>query len=470
MAGFNEEFSRIAKNFKDLAEFGINGIQKLFNFGAKGSKLTQTGLIGLYWGVAAILQVAFAPWLFSKLGNGVLALANSDSILMKFAIQTVGNFSYRTLSLLEHLPVVGTLFSKAYLPWAVTGVIGVLFASNLLQVINEQNKTIRQQLNSLKQINKKAYDEINGYDLVLISDLRDNNVINAEPYKLYLSNDGKYIARDLNGKVHQSSLPKNLVDLTDLDEKLNNPEFKSKVLDYTSKEGHTVKGNLFRYLQFYATTVASTGFEEAVKASSMRFVLSMGVPAFAFFFACLCKVQPGIALSNAVWLSVAGWALPYGAIGALGAVHKGYTSIYETLWPIDHNKARADRAKLEKQQALEEEQLLDKKGDRGHRLTDEPNLGQFTNNLNTDPNPLEAAAQKEAESAEKRRLALEAHYSRHPVVGKTPQEAAQEALQPRPVPVVMSRVSPVVEPVVANAGQQLDNTATAQPGQKPSFD
>lgn len=480
MTDLNTGLSRITKNFKDLFEFGFNGIQKFFNLGAIGTQYIQAGLIACYWGLAAGIQIGFLlfvpkaiekflsmPKFVEWLGNRTLELFDPAKYsTAKIFIDLGKNLSYPILNAATKIPVLGGLFTKAMLPWTVGTVIGVLFVSNLYQVINEQYKVVCQQLNSLKQTDKKRYDEINGYDLVLMSDLRDNNSINAEPYKLYLSEDGNYIARDLAGKVHQSALPKDIGDLNNLELKLNNPEFesvKAKILDYTSKQGHTVKGNLLRYLQFYAMTVASTGFADANKAFPMRLILSVGAPSCAFLVGCLCGIQPAIALSYAVKLSWAGWALPYGVIGALGAVQKGASSIYETWWPEDHNKNRADKAKREKQEALLEEQRLDATGDKGYRLTDEPNLGQFTNNQYAG-DPQNVAAQKEAERLEKRRLALEAHYSRCPVPGKTAEEATQEALRARPVPVTFTPVSSPVEPFVANPGQQSSNKPTDKPG------
>ncbi len=486
MTDFSQELSRLTKNFKDLGNATVNGITTLLNLGANGAKTLQVGLIACYWALAAGIQVGWLPLVPKVIerffsvptfvewaGSRMIELLDPTKYsLAKIAIDLSKNFSYPILKMATKIPVLGGLFTSAMLPYTVGTVIGLLFVSNLVQVFNEQYKVVNQQLNSLKQTKKKEYDEINGYDLVLMSDLRDKNSNHAEPYKLYLSEDGNYIARDLAGKVHQSALPKDIGDLNNLELKLNNPEFesvKAKILDYTSKQGHTVKGNLLRYLQFYAMTVASTGFADANKAFPMRLILSVGAPSCAFLVGCLCGIQPAIALSYAVKLSWAGWALPYGVIGALGAVQKGASSIYETWWPEDHNKNRADKAKREKQEALLEEQRLDATGDKGYRLTDEPNLGQFTNNQYAG-DPQNVAAQKEAERLEKRRLALEAHYSRCPVPGKTAQEAAQEALQPRPVPVVMSRVTPSVEPSTANLGLQPDNTATNKDSNRPSFD
>lgn len=495
MEGFKEELSRITKNFKDLFEFSRSGIEKLFNLnlGSKSIKVLRSLGSVVHWGVAAVIQLGFMPFvstivpkaiekfvfvpkLFEWAGNGIITLFNANNIVVTgIFIPLRKHFIYPLLYTVSQLPLVGWLFTKAMLPWTVGTVIGVLFVSNLYQVFDEQFKVVSQQLNSLKQTNKKEYDEINGYDLVLMSDLRDNNSINAEPYKLYLSENGNYIARDLAGKVHQGILPKD-IDLKNLDEKFNNPEFKSvksKILDYTSKEGHTVKGNLLRYLQFYGMMVANTGFADANKAFYMRFALSLGASSSAFLVGCLCGIQPAIALSYAVKLSWAGWALPYGVIGALGAVHKGYASIYETWWPTDHNKARADKRALEKQEALLEQQRLDATGDRGHRLTDEPvPRSSLTNNQGATPSdltPEALAAAKEAEKLEKRKQVLKALYERSPMPGKTTEEAVQEALRARPVPVTFTPVSPREEPPVANAGQQPDNKDKSKPSDKPGF-
>lgn len=399
MTDFNAESSRITKNFEDFFNVSLNAAKKLFNFGVTGTKALQVGSIGLYWGVAALVQVAFAPMFFSWLGNSVLSLANSNSILAKLVIQLGKDFSYFVLRSAMKIPLVGGLFSQAVLPWVVTGVIGVLFASNLYQVINEQNKVIRQQVSQLEQ------------------QAKDN--------------------------------PDNL-------------ELQQQLAEIKTSLG---------YLKFYALTVASSGFVEANKAFPMRFVLSIGVPAFTFYFGCLCGVQPGIALSTAISWSWAGYILPYGVIGALGAINNAACSIKEIISPVDHNKVRTDKAALEQQQALLEQQGLDSGVDRGNRLTDEPPVvtSQPTNNSDATPPDMTPEEAKEAEELENRRQVLEAVYRRNPIPGKTAEEAAQEALQRRPASVTFTQVSPPVEPSVANAGQQPANTDTAKPSDKPAF-
>lgn len=93
-------------------------------------------------------------------------------------------------------------------------------------------------------------------DFLLKSNLRDNDPENAEPGKLYLANDGSYIARDHKGIVHQDTLPQNAgINLNNLESNLNNPAFKNAILDITSKKEHTLP---FGYPKIHLKTLILT--------------------------------------------------------------------------------------------------------------------------------------------------------------------------------------------------------------------
>lgn len=55
--------------------------------------------------------------------------------------------------------------------------------------------------------------KVYGYDLELMSALPDQNKTKTEPCKLYLSADGRYVIRDIDGKVHEGELKKKIRDL-----------------------------------------------------------------------------------------------------------------------------------------------------------------------------------------------------------------------------------------------------------------
>ncbi len=78
------------------------------------------------------------------------------------------------------------------------------------------------------------------YDLVLMSTLPDNKKNKAKAGKIYLSDTGKYIVHNFKGIIHEGQIDTNLVNMNNLDQKLNQSDFKSAILQQTSKAGHTL--------------------------------------------------------------------------------------------------------------------------------------------------------------------------------------------------------------------------------------
>ena len=76
------------------------------------------------------------------------------------------------------------------------------------------------------------------YDLVLMSDLPEQNPEKAAPYVIYLSETGNYVVRDLDGKVQHGQFEKNKIDLSYLSKRLGNSDFKNKILSIISNESH----------------------------------------------------------------------------------------------------------------------------------------------------------------------------------------------------------------------------------------
>ncbi len=103
--------------------------------------------------------------------------------------------------------------------------------------VSENILSIETELRSNVELNAKELLLTNSCDLCLMSDLKDGDPANAEPGKLYLSHDGKYVACDPKGIVQQDTLPK--IDMNDLEKKLSDPVFKKSVLEVTSTRGHT---------------------------------------------------------------------------------------------------------------------------------------------------------------------------------------------------------------------------------------
>ena len=80
----------------------------------------------------------------------------------------------------------------------------------------------------------------NGYDLVLMSSLPDEDQSKAETGKIYLSLDGTYVVRDLKGTSQKGSLTGSDIDLNNLHNRLNDVSLKNAILLVTSKAGHTL--------------------------------------------------------------------------------------------------------------------------------------------------------------------------------------------------------------------------------------
>jgi len=104
-----------------------------------------------------------------------------------------------------------------------------------------ENETRRQ--NFLASNTRGIHDQ-NGYDLVLRSELPNNDENQAKAGKIYLSSEdgGKYIVRDTSGNIQQGALEG--IDLTQLAQTISAPEFKKTILEMTSKRGHTQKDEL----------------------------------------------------------------------------------------------------------------------------------------------------------------------------------------------------------------------------------
>ena len=99
---------------------------------------------------------------------------------------------------------------------------------------------------TLVEVTKEIYDLTNkrkilsdGYTLVLMSTLPENNRKKAEPGKIYLADNGDYIVRGLNGKVHKGKIDTREINFQNLDTKLTNNNFKQKILEITNLFGHT---------------------------------------------------------------------------------------------------------------------------------------------------------------------------------------------------------------------------------------
>ncbi|MCW8445080.1 hypothetical protein OQJ05_13595 [Fluoribacter gormanii] len=76
------------------------------------------------------------------------------------------------------------------------------------------------------------------YELALMSELPDDNPKMALAGTIYLSNKGNYIVRDPNGTVRKGSLDAT-IDLSNLEDRLDDLTLKNSILDCTSKRGHT---------------------------------------------------------------------------------------------------------------------------------------------------------------------------------------------------------------------------------------
>jgi hypothetical protein len=95
---------------------------------------------------------------------------------------------------------------------------------------------------------KKTADYLiktNGYELVLMSALPGKDENKAEFGKIYLSETGEYIVRDPSGSVKKNRIDKIKINL---EQDLNEPDFKSAILEQTTKAGHTLKINMQNFL------------------------------------------------------------------------------------------------------------------------------------------------------------------------------------------------------------------------------
>lgn len=90
-----------------------------------------------------------------------------------------------------------------------------------------------------KDLEDRIKQTLYGYDLELMSQLPDNDINNAQPGKIYLSEHGNYAVLDSKGKVQKGSLSDSSLDLKNLANRLNDEMLKKKILEITSKAGHT---------------------------------------------------------------------------------------------------------------------------------------------------------------------------------------------------------------------------------------
>ena len=72
-----------------------------------------------------------------------------------------------------------------------------------------------------------------GWDFCLMPDSADNNPVKG---KVYLSQNGDYVVRDNNGQVQQGVLDKTNINIRNLSLKLNDWDFKRKVLSMISEQ------------------------------------------------------------------------------------------------------------------------------------------------------------------------------------------------------------------------------------------
>jgi hypothetical protein len=77
------------------------------------------------------------------------------------------------------------------------------------------------------------------YNLTLMSALPDNDKNKARFGIIYLSKTGKYIVRDLRGRVQEGEIDTKELNLDNLAQKLKFPDFKTAILQQTSKAGYT---------------------------------------------------------------------------------------------------------------------------------------------------------------------------------------------------------------------------------------
>lgn len=81
-----------------------------------------------------------------------------------------------------------------------------------------------------------------------MSSLLDENEQMDEPRKIYLADDGRYIVRDLNGAVQEGKV-QDQIDALEL--KLNDPIFKTVVINNASKNGY-IPSKMWTYIKLTA--------------------------------------------------------------------------------------------------------------------------------------------------------------------------------------------------------------------------
>lgn len=75
------------------------------------------------------------------------------------------------------------------------------------------------------------------YDLVLMSSLNDDEK-NAEKNKIYIAEDGSYLVCDTEGKISKGAINDKNIKLSDVENKLNDPNLKNQILEFTANIGH----------------------------------------------------------------------------------------------------------------------------------------------------------------------------------------------------------------------------------------
>jgi len=119
---------------------------------------------------------------------------------------------------------------------------------NIEDFLKQIKYPVTKKVESLLNNNNVNYDHLrlpeeeetlspDGYDLKLMSELPKNNDQKDEKGKIYLSQDGTYVGRNFEGKIFEGKIFN--IDWGDLDEEIEKPEFKEKILEATSKAGHT---------------------------------------------------------------------------------------------------------------------------------------------------------------------------------------------------------------------------------------
>lgn len=153
---------------------------------------------------------------------------------------------------------IGTAGKTVKVPGDITGDSseqGTLFdneldkyADNLLLIIDMiiNQKMWQDLLGSYFQNILKDNTVSHGYDLELMSSLPENDKNKAVVGKIYLSNNGKYIVRDLKGIVHEGSFDLNYINGS-LADKLKDKILLSYILEITSTARHILNRFQFVY-------------------------------------------------------------------------------------------------------------------------------------------------------------------------------------------------------------------------------